>query len=390
MSANPPRLGPTALALLLAAPPAFSQAKIAAVEGKVEVAPGGVKVWIAVAAEPPYVLKNGDKVRTSDKGTAKIVFSDKSRVELEPGSTFVLEKADKSSAAMRLDGGILQAWVAKGLSRHFRVTTPAAVATARGTEFRAEVTATGDAQLEVNDGVVGVRLKDGEETELGTDRPFRSLLVIPGRSLAMLPHPREDAGGSKTPPGMTDCLHAANGALRKSIEDIEACQSAALKGPLSSSDAAMLREHDRQELRRFLIMTGAISNGEVAPAEEAQSGTGDSPVPSAPGPDGRDVAAEHAALLKELGVDETAAPGSGPLGALTPDKVKYLQNVLAKQGADPAISAALSKATSGKAPLSNEESRALLRSLKLDQIKFDAAGQPIAPPPPDLPNPDAP
>jgi hypothetical protein len=393
MIARLPRLAAwTALAVVFAAPSVFAQAAITAVEGKVEVAPGGINAWIAVTASPPYKLKNGDRVRTSDKGTAKIVFPDKSHIELEPGSAFSVEKADKASASLKLDGGELQAWVAKGLSRHFRVTTPSATATAKGTEFRVEVLATQDTQVEVNDGVVVVKLKNGEETELGTDRPYRSLLVIPGRALVMLPHPREDAGGAKSTAEMTDCLHGPNGAARKSVEAIEACQGAAHKNALSSADAAALREHERQEIKRFLTMTGALPSGAEAPAEEAapaETASEDgAPAPvSHAASGGRDLAAEHAALLKEAGLDDGA--GAAPLGALTPDKVKFLQDALTKSGADPALSAALTKATSSKSPLSDEESRALLKSLKLDQLKFDASGLPVTPPetPPD---PDAP
>ncbi|MFI5347772.1 MAG: FecR domain-containing protein, partial [Elusimicrobiota bacterium] len=271
MSANPPRpLAASALILFLCVSGAYAQARIDSVEGKVEVAPGGINLWIAVST-PPYVLKNGDRVRTAEKAKAKISFPDKSRVELGADARFGVEKVAKGEAALKLDAGVLDAFVAKGLSKHFRVTTPTAVATAHGTEFRVDVSPTKDTQVEVNDGVVGVKLKNGEETELGADRPFRSLLVLSGRPMAMLPHPNEDAGGRKSDASAVDCLHSANGALRKSVEAIEACQNQAHKkaGPLSTSDEAALREHNRQEIARFLNTTGIMDG----PAPAADDGS---------------------------------------------------------------------------------------------------------------------
>ncbi|MDE2512202.1 MAG: FecR domain-containing protein [Elusimicrobia bacterium] len=382
MRAEFPRLvAASALLSILFPLAAFGQATVDSVDGKVEVAPGGLKVWVAV--KPPYVLKNGDRVRTAPKASAKISFPDKSRVELGGDAVFGVVKVVKGDAALSLDRGVIKAEVTKAAKPHFRVTTPDAVATVHGTKFRLEVTYTRDTQVEVDEGVVAVKLEDGEVTELGPERPYRSLLVLPHRSLAMLPHPHEDAGGRKSAPGDADCLHRPNGALRRSVEAIETCQDqvrAKLEksGPLSVAEAAHLREHDREEIRRFLTTTGVL-DVPVPPDEQAEAPGGEGPaVPVAAsgtrGADGHDVAAEHDALMKELGLQDN--PQSGALGALTPEKIQILQSALAKQGASPAIQAALSKAAGAQGGMTAEQLQELMKSMKLDQINPNAAPAP--------------
>ena len=111
------------------------------------------------------------------------------------------------------------------------------------------------------------------------------------------------------------------------------------------------------EIKHFLKTTGALNDGAApAPADgtdlTAPAGT-------------RDTAAENSALMKELGLTENA--GAGAVDALSPEKIKILQDALARQGADPAIQAALDKVANGKGKMSDAEMQGLLKSLKLDQ-----------------------
>ena len=375
MSARPSRLAACATVLVaLTASSALAQARIDAVEGKVEVAPAGMKVWIAVSS-PPYSMKEGDRVRTAPGASASIVFPDNSRVQLTAESAFTAERIRKGDAAMRLDAGTLHAWVTKALSRHFRVTTSAAVAQARGTAFGVEVTLTKDTQVEVDEGVVAVTLKNGEETTLGTGCAFRSLLVVPGRPLGLLPHPHEDAGGKKSARKKSvDCLHAPNGALRGSVEEIEACQerARAKAGVLSPAEELALREQAREEIKRFLTATGELPGGEADPGQAADGGDGQNA-----GGGKRDVAAETASLMKEAGLSDGAA--ASPLASMSPEKIKMLQDALARQHASPAIQAAFSKAAGG-GQLSGDELQGLLKGLNLDKVDLNPTGK-AAPPP---------
>jgi len=373
MSARPSRLAACATVLVaLSASSALAQARIDAVEGKVEVAPAGMKIWIAVS-KPPYAMKEGDRVRTAPGASASIVFPDNSRVQLTDEAAFTAEKIRKGDAAMRLDAGTLHAWVTKALSRHFRVATAVATAQARGTAFAVEVTPTKDTQVEVDEGVVAVKLKNGEETALGTGCAFRSLLVLPGRPLGLLPHPREDNGGKKSARKKSvDCLHAPNGALRGSVEEIEACQkrARAKAGALSPAEELALREQAREEIKRFLTATGELPGGEADPPADGGDGQAD-------GAGQRDTAAETASLMKEAGLPDSA--GASPLSSMSPEKIKMLQDALARQHASPAIQAAFSKAAGG-GQLSGDELQGLLKGLNLDKVDLNPTGK-AAPPP---------
>lgn len=360
-----------ALAVLLCAASAHAQARLDSADGKVEVSPAGMNgAWMA--AKPPYALKNGDRVRTGSDGSATLFFPDRTKVALGPDSAFAVEKADKKDAVVKLDAGGLHAWVTKAMSRHFRVRSPSAVAAVRGTEFTVDVTATQDTQIVVDEGVVAVRIKSGEQTELGNGRSYRSLLVIPGRPLSLLPHPREDGNkkDKKSAKKGPDCLHDANGALKSSVEAIEACQQSARakkakNGPLSSSDAAELRAHDRDEIKRFLELTGQLPTGEDA------SGQADAkPQAAEADPAAGETDPDVLALRRLIGEGEDK--DSSP--SFSQADVAKLQQALAKQpgGGDPTVQAALGQAQNG-GQVSPEVLKTLLNALQ----KQAPAGVPV-------------
>ncbi|MFI5347802.1 MAG: hypothetical protein ACHQ51_15635, partial [Elusimicrobiota bacterium] len=98
---------------------------------------------------------------------------------------------------------------------------------------------------------------------------------------------------------------------------------------------------------------------------------------------GRDIPAEHAQLMKELGLEDNSGAGTTPL---TPEKIKILQGALARQGASPAIRAALDKVANGQGKMTEEESQALMKSMKLDEIDPSQLTPSAAPSsPPDAP-----
>lgn len=371
MRARPTRLAATAVMVLLgAAPAAFAQAKIEAVEGGVRVSPSGMKVWIAVST-PPYALKNGDRIRTDKGAAAALEFPDHSRARLEEESSLTVSKVAKTDAALALNEGVLKSWVSKGLARHYRVTTPTALVTVHGTEFSVKVTPTRDTQVEVDKGVVAVKIKSGEETTLGPDLSYRSLLVIPGRTMALLPHPREERVAEKSSRKMPDCLHKPSGALRATIEDIEACQNAERdKSGLTPAEARALRDHQRAELKLFLTANGMMPAG--GGGDDAQASESGSDGANAGG--GRDKAAENAALMKEMGLSD--GQPSSPLANMSPQQAKMLQETMAKQGSNPLIQAAFGKVLDGKGQLSTSELQTMIKSMNLDKVDLNPKKSP--------------
>jgi hypothetical protein len=321
-----------------AAAPAAAPARIASVAGRVELAPSATDVWETVT-KTPRPLTEGDRLRTAEGASAQILLGDKSRLDIGESAKFCLLRAAPRDAAVSLDLGAVHALITKALSRHFQIKTPSAVASVRGTEFDVSVRATKDTQIEVADGVVGVQLKNGEKTELGPAREFSSLLVIPGRALSLLPHPRE--GSRKT--GARDCLHDASGHLVASIDAVEACQARAQKknGPASESKARTLREANTAELKRYLELTGSMPAADSAPDLSVD-------LPSDPAPQKPKVDEATARFMTELGLPPEAA--ANPAASLTPEQIDILRNALTRDGADPALKAALDSALNEKAP----------------------------------------
>lgn len=371
MSAHPPRLAAVAAISLMSVSAAFGQAKIDSTAGKVEVSPAGMPAWIP--AGPSYQLKEGDRVRTAEGASAKVTLADRSQVELESGTSVSFQKLKKTETSVNLDAGSVKGSAGRSSGR-LNITTPSGTANSHGANYHVSVTPTQDTQVEVDDGVVDVKLKNGEHTELGSDRGYRSLLVVPGRSLGLLPHPREDAPSAKKGSAKrTDCLHEANGALRGSVEEIEACQGKARsrRRSVSSSEDASLREHERGEIKKFLQASGELPAADLD--QTVDEAAADGPPPA------RNVGAEAHALMAELGLPDSAA--ASPLDSLSPEKISFLKEALAKQGGNPAIQAAFEKATDGgHHSLSQEELQALLKNLKLDQLKLDPAQKANLPP----------
>jgi hypothetical protein len=365
---------PVLLCLPALAPAAGAQAVIEAVDGTVTVAPAGMKARLTVT-KPPYALKAGDQVRTEKGASAALSFPDHSRAQLGEESDLSVDKTAAPGAAFTLDAGVLKSWLTNGLSRRYRVATPTAVVE-HGTQFSVQVTPTQDTQVEVDRGAASVRIKNGERTVLGPDQAYRSLLVLPGRSLSLLPHPREEGLSAKKFRRMRDCLHKPNGALRGSVEEIEACQNADRdKRDQSPAEARLVREHERAELRVYLQATGVLPVGGDDRAQAADDSAGQGAESAAS--DGRNKAAESDALMKELGLSD--ATTASPLAGMSPEKIKALQAAMAAQGSDPALQNAFSQVAGGKKQLSPAQMNSLLQSLHLDQLKLPASGKSAAP-----------
>src|SRR5689334_18917019 len=112
---------------LLAAP------RLTELTGAVSLAREGTSAWLDAKSGDP--LGNGDMVRTGPRSRAVLAFDDGSRVKLGGSTVFTVEEASRGSSAMRLQLGSLRAWVTKAAKRRFKVATPTAVCSVRGTEF---------------------------------------------------------------------------------------------------------------------------------------------------------------------------------------------------------------------------------------------------------------
>ena len=276
-----------AAALLACAAPARAQAWIGTSSGVIETASVGEDRWTPVG-KLPLALKAGMHVRAGGSASATVVLADHSRLRLAGGSELVVDEVGPKGYDLKLQSGALEAFAEKAPQPRLRLRTPTAFVSGAGAEYALEISPLRDTQVVVYDGAATVRLQNGESEVLGPDKDHRSLLVMAGRPLRLLPHPREDAPAKKTASAAParewpDCLHGANGALRPDIELVAACQRSqrarlAKKGDLTLEDSADLRGHQQEELREYARAHGWLPAGadgdaapEAAPGEETAS-----------------------------------------------------------------------------------------------------------------------
>jgi len=169
------------LAASLAAP-ALAQdeaftGKVFTAKGVVEYQKAGTNDWLSIKA--PYNIEAGDKVRTGPGSKAEVYVKYGSKVRLEPGTTFLLDKVSKEDNTMTVLVGKMQAWMRKLVNRKFTVRTPTAVCAVRGTTFEVEVAETGETVWNLFTGIIQV-----------ADSSNRSVELTAGQRVAVTP----DAG----------------------------------------------------------------------------------------------------------------------------------------------------------------------------------------------------
>lgn len=166
------------------APPAPA-ASIASVAGTVSYQPKGAPA--STAAQAGQLLAAGDAVKTGDDGKAVIAFSDGSKVQLSANAAFAMESIAPALIGVRLDVGVLEAWVKKVAGRRFQTRTPTAVASVRGTEFRTEVGPSGQTTWDLFGGSLDVannagqtvRVEPGQRVALDTAGTIEPVQPIP-------------------------------------------------------------------------------------------------------------------------------------------------------------------------------------------------------------------
>jgi hypothetical protein len=193
---NPDRIFPgqklTLPARLLKGIP--SGGKISFLKGSVEILRAETGSWTPLSPDEPMV--EGYRIRTGEDGTLEITFEDDSSFLMKSNTCLSLVKTRKSGAGsiigdffLELGRVITHIRKATGREPRFRIGTPSAVASVRGTDFRVSHDAMGNARIEVLTGSVDtkgkhrrVRLEEGEGTlvEKGREpeRP-RELLAAP-------------------------------------------------------------------------------------------------------------------------------------------------------------------------------------------------------------------
>ena len=134
---------------------------ISSADGKVLFLKAGSYTWAQVSSG--QVLTPGDQLKTATGARATVTFDDASRVDLNPGSAFVLKESSPQASGMELKLGSLRAWISKSLNRRFQVRTPTAVCSVRGTEFGVDVDGTGDTHVQMFGGLLAVADKSGNE-----------------------------------------------------------------------------------------------------------------------------------------------------------------------------------------------------------------------------------
>lgn len=115
-------------------------------------------------------LADGSVLKTLPRSRARITLADGSSILLYPNSHMTVSDSSARSPLLKMASGKLKAWISHAKKRSkFEVKTPVAVCSVRGTEFTVVVDGSGATDIEVAQGLLGVRKIDGtgEEMPLG-------------------------------------------------------------------------------------------------------------------------------------------------------------------------------------------------------------------------------
>jgi hypothetical protein len=294
--------------------------------GTVLVLRAGAKAW--TAAKGPVTLGDGDAVRV-DAGSAALAFSGGGRADLSSGA-----RASVSGGTLRLESGRLDSSGAR-----LTVRTPAATAAASGASLSLEVTRDRTTRVVVQDGVAAVTDAAGETARLGSGQDFRSLMVIPGWPMKMLPHPDEKA----RPAPVASAPAAEDAAVSDAAAGAEAAAAASGENPLDDA-----------------TRTGQLIHVSDQDLQALDPGS--------------------RRAVQQLRDQLDPGSASGPMG-LTPERMAMLKTALGKsaQGRSPEVQAALEEAEKG-GRLTPQSLQVLFKAgLKPQDLSLDPSQAPAAP-----------
>ncbi|MBI4802085.1 MAG: FecR domain-containing protein [Elusimicrobia bacterium] len=139
--------------------------------GEVHVRATPASAWQAMQSN--VKIAAGSEIKTSNKSTAGVFFSDGSRFTLGNSSIFLVEETNKKKAGFRLKLGRLKAAVAGYFSSRLEVRTPSAVCAVRGTEFEMEVGKDGGTEMNVTEGLVEVNDSKGDMAVVSSEEKIK-------------------------------------------------------------------------------------------------------------------------------------------------------------------------------------------------------------------------
>lgn len=151
------------LIVLFAISPAHA-ASLRRVKGLVQIQSVGFGPWRAIQ-QTPRTLSSGEKIRTGPAGTATLIFSDGSRLQLEGDSSLILESLTGQRRLLRL---VLGTAVLDERGAKTRLITPTAVGAVResGAKFRVGVLSGGRTTIQLFQGLLGVEDNRGHQVLL--------------------------------------------------------------------------------------------------------------------------------------------------------------------------------------------------------------------------------
>ena len=178
-----------ALALLIPQNAHAVSATAQLIQGEVLVAKAGAPdAWAAISSDT--LLQSGDSVKTK-QGSCTLTYSDQATFSVEPNTTLTVEEsADKQDIKLLL--GKIKGKVNHEKAEHpFVVSTPAAVATVRGTEVDFGFNENGEMTLDLHNGKIQVI---NEDAELTVDLDGKKSLTIKYDKEANILHVKNECG----------------------------------------------------------------------------------------------------------------------------------------------------------------------------------------------------
>ncbi|MFH1368370.1 MAG: FecR family protein [Elusimicrobiota bacterium] len=143
----------------------FGEAKVSMVSGTAEVKETRKIEWKTIKAGE--VVRTEDSLKTMPRSRAKVELSDGSNITVLPNSRIDFRNLKKDTPTIKVIVGRIRAWVSKNTARSkFEVHTPVAICSVRGTEFEVTVDENGKTDIEVFEGLLGVRREDGTGEEI--------------------------------------------------------------------------------------------------------------------------------------------------------------------------------------------------------------------------------
>lgn len=140
-------------------------AKISVLSGSAEVKAPKVQSWKSIKAGE--TVETDETLKTKPRSRAKVELPDGSNITILPNSTVNFKNLDKKTPAIKVIVGKIRAWISKNSARSkFEVHTPIAICSVRGTQFDITVSEDGKTDIEVYEGLVGVRREDGTGEEI--------------------------------------------------------------------------------------------------------------------------------------------------------------------------------------------------------------------------------